>query len=300
MNPQVAAPSTTGFAAPAPAQATAVSPSGAPGVPGVPQGTMAPTVAPQAPTSFDTQGMTNAIANYYQIPKATALANAGVEGNKFNATTAYEGQLQATSEFAKQRLSASAYKILNTKNGVQILDPVTGQTIDNATYVNRTGSEGFNTLLSALNKSPNQRDQQFVSDYNNFQTYMNAAVNAKYDANGKPQNEAANVAQAYQKDNPQLASMNPQQAAQAFLKEYGDYLGVTPTAQTPAHALYTPTLSQNEINYMLSRTLYSGNPPAGNTGLDFSYLLGGTPASSTPATTPVTGNPIGTGVKSKS
>lgn len=270
MSPQ--APSTTGLATPvAPTGQTPVSPSGAPGVPALPQGTTSPAIGVQQPQAFDTQGLMSAIANYYQIPKQTALASAGVEQNKFNATTAYEGQVQAQSEFAKEQLDESKYKIENTPNGVNILDPVSGQPVDIGTFVNRTGANPAEVLKA----SPNQRDQQFVSDYNNFQQYLNAAVNAKYDKNGKPLNEAANVANAFASDNPNLQGMTPQQAAQTFLKEYGNYFGVSGGAQ-PAKAQYAPNLTQNDINYLMSRYIYTGNLPAVNLpGLDFSYLTGG-------------------------
>lgn len=279
MPPQ--APSTTGLATPvAPTGQTPISPSGAPGVPGVPQGTTPPAINVQQPQAFDTQGLMNSIANYYQIPKQTALAQAGVEQNKFNATTAYEGQVRAQSEFAKEQLDAGAYKIVNTPNGKQILDPVSGQPVDIGTYVNRTGANP----AEVLKDSPNSRDQQFVSDYNNFQQYLNASVNAKYDKNGKPVNEAANVANAYAADNPQLQGMTPQQAAQTFLKEYGNYFGIGAGAQ-PSKALYAPNLTQNDINYLMSRYIYTGNPPAINVpGLDFSYLGINGPAASTPQT----------------
>lgn len=264
-----AAPSTTGLARPvAPTGQVPVSPSGAPGVPGVAQGTIAPTQGVTNATPFDTSGAMNAIANYYQIPKQTAVAAAGVEGNKFNATTAYEGQLQEQSEFAKQRLDASSYKIQNTPDGVRILDPVTGQPVDTNTFVNRTGSQGFDSLMGALQKSPNQRDQQFVSDYNNFQTYMNASLNAK----NSP--EAKNIMASYEAKNPQLKNLSPQQAAQMFNSEYGDYLGVGQQAQgQPQQPMYTPELSQNDLNYLLSRYIYTGNAPAVNVpGVNFNYL----------------------------
>lgn len=266
MQPQ--APSATGLGLAAPAQANAVSPSGAPGVPGVPQGAIAPLAPTQAPTNFDTAGMMQAIGNYYQIPKQTALAQAGVEGNKFNATTAYEGQLQEESTFAKERLDPSAYKIVNAPNGGKvILDPVSGQQVDIGTYVNRTGANPADVLKD----STNPQDQQFVSDYNDFQGYMNAKLNEK----ASP--EAAKTAQAYENAvkkqyNIDLASMNPQQVANLFLSEYGNYLGI-PGSQTPSQAMWTPTINQNDINYLLSRYIYTGNLPQINIGgLDLSTL----------------------------
>lgn len=280
MSPQ--APSTTGLARPtAPTGAPAVSPSGAPGVPPAPSGVNAPAVATQAPTNFNTSAALNAVANYYQIPRQTAQAQANVEGNKFNATTAYEGGLQAQSAFAKEHLDASAYKIMNTKTGIQILDPVTGQPVDTNTYVNRTGSEGFNNLMGALQKSNNPQDQRFVNDYNNFQQYMNASLTAKYDKQGNPTNEQAKLVESYQQANPQLAKLNPQQAAELFNSQYGNYLGVGQAGPSPQESQYTPAVSQQLQNYLLEHNLLYGqtpqNAPPGLAGLfDFNLPAGST------------------------
>lgn len=279
-----AAPSVNGLAARAPAvTGVGISPNGAPGVPGVAQGTIAPPVTANPAQQFNPQGMMQNIANYYQIPKQTALAQAGVEGNKFNATTAYEGKLQEESQFAKEQLDPTAYKVIQGPSGVTILDPVTGNQVSNGQYVSRTGSEGLNTLMDALKASPNARDQQFVSDYNNFQTYINAAVSAKYNANGSPANEAAKIVQSYQADNKSLQNLTPQQAATQFNAEYGDYLGIPQTGPTPTQAVNTPALSQDMLNYLIEHQLWTGNSPPGATSgslLDLSGITGlGSPAS---------------------
>lgn len=273
MTPQ--APSLTGLAPPAaPTGQTPISPNGAPGVPALPQGTLPPAQATTQPSQFNTQGSLDAIANYYQIPRQTAQAAAGVEGNKFNATTAYEGQLQEQSQFAKEQLDASAYKIQQTANGLQILDPVTGQTVDTNTYANRTGSEGINNLVSAAAKSPNARDQQFASDYNDFNTYMNSKLKEANSPEDKQiaQSYESAVKKAYGID---LASMSPQQVAQQFNSEYGDYLGVGQSGPTPSKPIYTPSLSPQDINYLMSRYIYSGNPANIQVpGIDTSFGLG--------------------------
>lgn len=278
MNPVAA--SLNGLAKPAPPSSGPISPSGAPGVPGVPQGTIAPSVQQQAPSAFNTSGALNAIANYYQIPKQTAVGAAGIEGSKFNATTAYEGKLQEQSEFAKQQLDPSKYKIQQTQSGLQILDPVTGQSVDTNTFSDRTGSEGINMLVEAAQKSPNARDQQFASDYNNFNTFMNALQN--------PNPENKQIVNAYIKSNPKLANLKPQQAAQLFNSEYGDYLGLGQQGQTPTTPQFNPVLSQQDINYLLSRYIYTGSPAQTQIpGVDTSFGLGSSGgAASTPTLAP--------------
>lgn len=268
----IAAASTNGLAARAPAAPGAgISPNGAPGVPGVAQGTIAPPVQANTAPQFNSAPMMQDIANYYQIPKQTALAQAGVEQNKFNATTAYEGKLQEQSEFAKEQLDPNQYKIIQGPKGVVVLDPVTGQQVSNGQYVSRTGSQGLNNLMDALKTSTNQRDQQFVSDYQNAETYMNAVINAK----NSP--DARNIVNSYQKSYPQLKNMTPQQFATMFNGEYGDYLGLPQTGQTPSQAQLTPQLSQQDLNYLLEKNIW-GTTGGQNFG---GYNFGLNPATNT-------------------
>lgn len=274
MNP--AAPQ-TGLALPAPASAaTPISPSGAPGLPPLPQGTTPPALGVQQPQAFDTAGTMNAIANYYQIPKATALAQAGVKQNEFNATTAFQGQTELTSKEAQLRLDESAYKKIPGPNGVQILDPVSGQPVDIGTYVNRTGANPADILKN----SPNPRDQQFVQDYSNFQNFLNAAQNKNVSK------EAALAYQSFVDQNPGLEGLSPQQAANLFLGEYGNYFGLPQQGQSPTTPQFTPQYTPNLLNYMLSRTTYSANPPS-NIGPDYLNILNQLPGGSG-QTTPTT------------
>lgn len=250
--PPVQAPSATGLQQPAaPTGQVPIAPSGAPNLPALPQGTTAPTTAIQQPQAFDTQGMVQAIGNYYQIPKQTSLAQAGVKQNEFNATTAFQGQQELSSKEAQLRLDAGSYKIQQGPNGVSILDPVSGQPVDIGTYVNRTGANPAQVLA----KSTNPHDQQFVSDYNNFQQFMNAALQKNTNK------EAENVYNSYIKANPALENITPQQASNLFLQQYGSYFGVGQPQQTPTSTQYTPQFSQNLLNYLLTRAVMYGSQP---------------------------------------
>lgn len=277
MNPaNVPAPSQTGLAAPAaPTGQAPVAPSGAPALPPLPQGTAAPSISQQAPTNFDTGAMTKAIADYYQIPRDTALATAATKANEYNATTAYNNQLQLQSKEASMRLSKDAYKVIQTKDGVQILDPVSGQPVDIGTYVNRTGANP----AEVLSKSTNPQDQQFVQDYNNFEQFMNAAIQK-----GQSK-EAAQVYQSFLDANPALANITPQQAAKMFLGQYGNYFGVGQAGPTPTSVQYTPQYTPSIEQYIAEKSLFGISPigsaaagtqssPSASMGAQLSSLAG--------------------------
>lgn len=254
LSPQAAAPAPQAAASAPPAMA----PNGAPlNLSAVaPQGAT-PSVSVQQPAQFDTKGMTDALAKYYQIPSTTQGIVGQQQANAYNAQTGYENsvaQKQLQVQRDQERLDSSKYNIQNTKDGVKILDPL-GNQVSVGEYASLTGANP----ADALKGSTNPQDQQFVQDYNNYEQFLNAAMQKS------TSKEAAQVYQGFVTANPSLANMTPQQASSAFLSQYGSYFGQQQSGQTPASGQYTPQYSPSIENYVAEKALF-GIPTVGSAG----------------------------------
>ena len=242
--PPPAVPGIPNPGAPRPGPPAPVTPTGVPlaAAPNVNPQPANPVQGVTQPQGFDTQGALAKIAQYYQIPGQTAAITGQQKANAFNAQTQFENaqnmrQLQA--QRLQDQTDQSKYKVFNTKDGVQVVGPQ-GQQVSIGQYVAMTGANP----ADALKSSTNPKDQQFVQDYTNFETFLNAAMNRGKSA------EDAQVYSTYVKANPSLATLNPQQATQMFLSQYGDYYGLGQTGQTPSANQYTPVYSPSIENYI--------------------------------------------------
>lgn len=224
---------------------TAPAPTTPPAV-GVPP---APAITPQnvsAPTpQYDTAGALDAIRNYYKIPQETAAAVGQQKANAYNAQTAFENnranmQFQAT--VLQDKLNPSKYQIHNDNTGTHIIDP-TGKEVDIGTYVNTTGENPAKVLANSTNPA----DQQFVQDYNNYETFMQAALTK----NNNKESEA--VYNDFVSANPGLDALTPSEARQAFLDKYSSYFGV-PSKNSSYTRGFTPAYDPAAAKYAYQRS----------------------------------------------
>lgn len=247
----------------------------------------APTIgappAPVATPNFNTAGTMHDIANYYQIPRQTAditnagQAQAGVAKTQNDAAD-YQRSIQI--ERQKSTLDPSKYNFQkNTDGTVTILNPL-GQKVDIGTYSALTGDNPAAALQKA--GATDQKSQQFIQDYNNLQTYIQAKV-ASLNGDLQGQRQAADFEN--NPGNKALANMDLGTLQNIFMKQYGSYFGQSGNdLKAQSRAGLTPTLTS--LNNPKTLSPYYGNFP--------SPLTSASAASSIP-TAPTT-NPLGTGV----
>ena len=186
------------------------------------------------------------IANYYAIPRDTAkIASAGqaqgaVAQSQFEAQK-YQGQLNI--EHMKQQLDPSTYSFNHNADGTLTIKNSLGQTVDLATYFNLAGSKQYASPAEVLAKhgATDQSSQQFISAYNNLQSYVQAQIAAK---NGDQQ--AKITVGEFQAKNPGLANLDLGQLQSAFMQQYGQYFGAQSSGNALQQKGVNPTIaSQN-------------------------------------------------------
>ena len=220
MNPQTTVspqPTTT-----SPQGVAAVTPNAqpvAPQLPAAPQ--VAATPAPVATPNFNTSQTLGQIANYYNIPRQTAItAGAGqAQGNvsqqQFDAQK-YQNQIKIQNQ--QDSLDPSKYQFTKNADGsVDILNSV-GDKVDIGTYSALTGDNPATALQKA--GATDKASQQFIAAYNNLQTYIQDKIAA---SNGDAQAQAE--VQDFVKSNPGLQNMELGQLQQQFMQQYGQYFG---------------------------------------------------------------------------
>jgi hypothetical protein len=186
---------------------------------------VAATPAPVQNPTYDTSGMANAIANYYQIPRQTAQtvnqgqATGNIAQQQFEQQ---KGENTIQIQNAQNQLNPSAYTITNNPNpsntpggGLTFTNSL-GQQVSLATYVNLTGANPAEVLA----KSNSPQDQQFVADYTNLQNYIQTKQAAD---NGSVQAQAE--LGDYYDANPGLQNVELGQLSSAFMQSYGQYFG---------------------------------------------------------------------------
>jgi hypothetical protein len=238
----------------------------------------APAVAP-APAAvgtpnFDTAGTIAKIGDYYNIPRQTAaIAGAGQAMGQV-AQQQFEAQkAQNLIKIQNQQNALDPTKYNFTKNpdgSVTILNSV-GDKVDIGTYAALTGDNPAQALQKA--GATDKASQQFITAYNNFQTYAQDQIAAQ---NG---DEQAKIAVGeFQAANPGLKNMELGQLQSAFMQQYGQYFGQPQGNQN--------SLAQSGIN----STLASQNSPMASSPY---YELQAYPSLTSP--NPITSNLLGSG-----
>lgn len=240
-NPQpvapVAPPASGGITAASPQTPTAVN------LPAVPQ--------------YNPQASMDAIRNYYQIPQSANMATnqaqvgAATQGQQYQAGRAMQ-QYQAG--VLSKKLDPSQYHAIADPNGgpTAILDSQ-GNRVSVGQYAQLTGENPTTILKNSQNKD----EQQFTSDYQNFEQYMQA----KLSPNNK---EAQAVAQTFEASNPGLVNLTPAQATQAFMQQYGQYFGGQGGQQTGMN--FQPAYNPSTAQYLFERQLLANQGASGLTG----------------------------------
>lgn len=231
-----------------------VAPIGAPTPSAIPQApSPVSTPAPVQTPAFDTSGVMNQIANYYQIPRQTAAitgigqAQAGVAKSQQDAAD-YANKVALSNQ--QDKLDPGKYTISKNSDGsIKILDP-TGKQVDIGTYSALTGADPAKTLSSAGVTDKGQ--VQFVEAYNNLQDYIQNKIAAQ---NGDQKAQAA--VQQYVAANKGLQNIQLGQLQNLFMQQYGSYFGDSQQqgGQTP--------LAQNRV----SDTIASQNNTTGSAAL---------------------------------
>lgn len=208
----------------------AVAPTNAP-VPSAipaPQPNTNPLPVPQTNPTYDTAGMTNNLANYYAIPRNIGQQVTAQEGQAKQAGQQFaKGQFEASvnEQNLKRQLDSSQYTITQdpkSQYGLKIINPL-GQQVDFQTYINLTGANPQQTLQ----QSTDPKAQQFVEAYNNYQTFLQAMMAPKSDE------QAQITKQSFFDANPGLQSLTPAQVRNAFLNQYGEFLGMPNASAQP-------------------------------------------------------------------
>lgn len=213
MNPVAPAPTTV-----SPQGVASTAPVAAPTPTALPQApTPVSTPAPVATPSFDTSGIMQNIANYYQIPRQTA-AIAGI-GQAQGAVAAQQDAADKAGRSAgNNQLDPSSYKISKNPDGsIKIINSL-GQQVDIGTYASLTGADPAKTLSSAGVTDKGQ--VKFIEAYNNLQDYIQNKIAAQ---NGDK--TAATKVQQYVAANTGLQNIQLGQLQKAFMAQYGQYFG---------------------------------------------------------------------------
>ncbi len=249
--------------------------------------TPTPPAAYQPSLANPTAGLQN-IADYYQIPRQTALNVANTQqqeagaGQRFAATKFQAGVSQQN---LQDQLDPGKYKITQdpkSPNGIDITNSL-GDKVDLGTYVNLTGDNPAKVLATSSDPAA----QEFVQSYNNFQDLLQTTLAHSQN----PNDQAAAVKLGdYYKANPGLENMTPDQVSKLFMERYGQYFGM-PQAQSPQNTGTTQNFgSQNSPmasspyyqmqNYSqlaqpnpITASLLGGGSGGSSTGTDYTSLI---------------------------
>lgn len=246
LQPAASQTSPQGVQAPAPVSAPS-----APQLPASPNPGAAP--APLQNPSYNPTAALGTIADYYQIPRDTALNMANQQqqaagaGQRFEASKFQAGVQQQN---LQDQLNPSKYTVNNdpsSEYGISITNSL-GQKVDLGTYVNLTGQNPAQVLA----KSTDPAAQEFVGAYNNLEDLMQTMIGAS----AGDQTAKAKLGDYYEA-NPGLQNMTPSQVTGLFMQRYGQFFGA-PQQQAPQNTGVSPTF-QSANNPVTTSPYYNQN-----------------------------------------
>lgn len=232
-----------------------------------PTPTQLPTAQPQTPSinlgAIPQQNTSmapalGAIADYYNIPRQTAQVvnqgqtQANIASSQFEAQK-FQNTLKA--QHIQDSLDASKYHFTKNADGTVNIFNSLGDKVDIGTYASLTGDNPATALQKA--GATDQASQKFIAAYNNLQSYVAAKQAAQ---NGDITAQAQ--VKDFDKANLGLENLELGQLGQAFMQQYGSYLGA-PSGDN-ANALQGIGVNSTiaSFNNPKSTSAYYGNFPS--------------------------------------
>lgn len=197
--------------------------------------------APASPLGADSGAeLGNLYAASFQLPQAKAAVGAQAQNAQEQVKqNEYAAKIKAQKEADKA--DPKAYKIVRKADGgYDFFDP-DGQQVDIATYSQRTGVNP----VEVLKKSDNPIDRQYINDYNNLQSFIDAVTAGDV----KKVQEYVKTAKTRGVDLQKYNTKNGiNDLVAEFTRAYRRYYSPDWGANVPDQPVVGPAYSQNEIN----------------------------------------------------